>query len=84
MGEVNLGVTSRCQEVFEKFRGDVSKHLSVRRVRFEKPIISIINHDMEFKMTSVEVVSLVVSLVSLAGGFGYAGIQIGKWIGERK
>jgi len=35
-------------------------------------------------MTPFEIVSLIVLIVTLAGGFTYAGIQIGKSLGEKK
>ncbi len=35
-------------------------------------------------MTPTEIVTLVISIIGLAGGFAYAGIQIGRWIGEKK
>ena len=38
----------------------------------------------EAAMTPFEVVSLIVAIIMLAGGFTYAGIQIGKSLGEKK
>ena len=35
-------------------------------------------------MTPFEIVSLIVAIIMLAGGFAYAGIQIGKALGEKK
>ncbi len=35
-------------------------------------------------MTPSEIVTLIVAIVGLAGGFAYAGIQIGRWISEKK
>jgi len=35
-------------------------------------------------MTPFEIVSLIVAIIMLAGGFAYAGIQIGKSLGEKK
>ncbi|GGB93745.1 hypothetical protein GCM10011494_10230 [Novosphingobium endophyticum] len=38
----------------------------------------------EAVMTPYETITLTIAIVVLAGGFAYAGIQIGKWIGEKK
>jgi hypothetical protein len=35
-------------------------------------------------MTPSETVTLTIAIVGLAGGFAYAGVQIGKWIGEKE
>jgi hypothetical protein len=35
-------------------------------------------------MTPFDTITLVIAIVGLAGGFAYAGIQIGMWIGEKK
>tara|TARA_Y100000991_G_scaffold135508_1_gene102122 strand:- start:415 stop:522 length:108 start_codon:yes stop_codon:yes gene_type:complete len=35
-------------------------------------------------MTPFEIVSLIVALIMLAGTFTYAGIQIGKSLGDKK
>lgn len=35
-------------------------------------------------MTPFEIVSLIVLIVTLAGAFAFAGIQIGKSLGEKK
>ena len=35
-------------------------------------------------MTPTDTITSIILIVSLAGGFTYGGIQIGKWIGERK
>jgi hypothetical protein len=35
-------------------------------------------------MTPFDAISVTIAIVGLAGGFAYAGIQIGKWIGEKK
>lgn len=35
-------------------------------------------------MTPSETITTIIAIVGLAGGFTYAGIQIGKWIGEKK
>jgi len=35
-------------------------------------------------MTPFETITSVLAVVGLAGGFAYAGIQIRKWIGEKK
>ncbi len=38
----------------------------------------------EAAMTPFEIVSLIVAIIMLAGGFAFAGIQIGKSLGEKK
>ena len=38
----------------------------------------------EAAMTPFEIVSLIVAIIMLAGGFTFAGIQIGKSLGERE
>ena len=38
----------------------------------------------EAAMTPFDAISVTIAIVGLAGGFAYAGIQIGKWIGEKK
>jgi hypothetical protein len=35
-------------------------------------------------MTPSDTITVIIVIVGLAGSFGYAGIQIGKWIGEKK
>lgn len=35
-------------------------------------------------MTPFEIVSLIVALIMLAGGFAFAGIQLGRWMSEKK
>jgi hypothetical protein len=38
----------------------------------------------EAAMTPFETITLMIALIGLVGGFAYAGIQIGRWIGGRK
>lgn len=35
-------------------------------------------------MTPSDTITAIVAILGLAGGFAYAGIQIGRWIGEKK
>ncbi len=35
-------------------------------------------------MTPFEIVSVTIAIVMLAGGFTFAGFQIGRWIGQKK
>ena len=35
-------------------------------------------------MSPTDIITVIIAIVGLAGGFTFAGIQIGKWIGEKK